>query len=173
MFKLNVNKLNKQKILEILSLVEGSNYKYVLADDPALFESDKTNILINEKNLLDIKEMIKHVVKGEELFINVENSKGIKRINVRAIEYFEALDNDVFAIIDKERYYVVEKLYVLEESLENRNFVRVSKSFLVNLGKIAYIKPLVNYKLKLIMNNDDVIEVNRTYVKSFKERMKL
>ena len=173
MFKLKVKYLNKSDCLDMLSLVEEETYKYVLADDPELFENDKTNILINNNNLSDIKEMIKHLTRGEDYYINVENSKGIKRLNVKVVEYFEALDNDVFAVTGKERYYVVEKLYVLEEELEEKNFVRVSKSFLVNIGKIAFIKPMINYKLKLIMNNDDVIEVNRTYMKSFKERMKL
>ena len=52
-----------------------------------------------------------------------------------------------------------------------KNFVRVSKSFLVNIAHIEYIRPMLNSKLKLIMTNKDVVEVNRTYVKSFKERM--
>ena len=62
---------------------------------------------------------------------------------------------------------------MLEQILTERNFVRVSKSFLVNIAHIDLIKPMLNSKLKLIMSNKDVVEVNRTYVKSFKERMKL
>ena len=109
----------------------------------------------------------------QDVYINVENSFGVKRINTRVIEYIEALDNDVFVVLGKERYYVLEKLYVLESLLEEKNFVRVSKSFLVNIAKIDYIKPLINSKLKLVMCNGDAIEVNRTYIKSFKEKMKL
>lgn len=173
MFKLKVNKLKRRETLSVLSLVETTEYKYVLSDDTSLFEEDKINILINENNLLEIKNLIKYTLRGEDVYINVENSFGVKRINVRVIEYIEALDNDVFVVFGKERYYVLEKLYVLESLLESKNFVRVSKSFIVNLGKIDYIKPLINSKLKLIMNNGDTIEVNRTYIKSFKERMKL
>ena len=173
MFKLKVNKLKRKETLSVLSLVETTEYKYVLSDDTSLFEEDKINILINEHNLLEIKNLIKYTLRGEDVYINVENSFGVKRINVRVIEYIEALDNDVFVVFGKERYYVLEKLYVLESLLESKNFVRVSKSFIVNLGKIDYIKPLINSKLKLIMNNGDTIEVNRTYIKSFKERMKL
>ena len=64
-------------------------------------------------------------------------------------------------------------MYILEQTLTDRNFVRVSKSFLVNIAHISFIKPMLNSKLKLIMGNKDVVEVNRTYVKTFKERMKL
>ena len=38
---------------------------------------------------------------------------------------------------------------------------------------IIFLKPMINSKLKLIMDNKDVVEVNRTYVKTFKERMEL
>ena len=173
MFKLKVKNIKRSEALNALSLIESNNYKYVLADDISLFEDDKINILIKEEYLKDIKLLIQEVSRGEDLYINVENSFGTKRINVRMIEYIEALDNDVFVVLGKERYYVLEKLYVLEEILESKNFVRVSKSFLVNIGKIDYIKPLINSKLKLIMYNGDAIEVNRTYIKAFKERMHL
>ncbi len=173
MFKLKVNRLKKSDVLNILDFIEASDYTYVLADDITLFEDSKVNILIEENNLSEIKKMIKLLKLGEDYLINVENERGMKRVEVKSIEYFEALDNDVFAIIGKERYSVIEKLYVLEENLETRNFVRISKSFLVNLRKIEYIKPLVNSKLKLIMINGDILEVNRTYIKSFKGKLKL
>ena len=74
MFKLKVKYLNKSDCLDMLSLVEEETYKYVLADDPELFENDKTNILINNNNLSDIKEMIKHLTRGEDYYINVEKA---------------------------------------------------------------------------------------------------
>lgn len=173
MFKLKVKNLKRHETLSQLSLVEAKEYKYVLADDVSLFEDGKINILIDNDHLNEVKNLIKYASRGEDVYINVENSFGVKRINTRVIEYIEALDNDVFVVLGKERYYVLEKLYVLESLLEEKNFVRVSKSFLVNIAKIDYIKPLINSKLKLVMCNGDAIEVNRTYIKSFKERMKL
>ena len=47
MFKLKVNKLKRKETLSVLSLVETTEYKYVLSDDTSLFEEDKINILIN------------------------------------------------------------------------------------------------------------------------------
>ena len=152
MFKLKVENIKRAEVLKVITLIETKDYKYVLADDAGLFEDGKVNILITKDNLQEISELVKIVYKGSDYYINVENSFGIKQLNARNIEYFEALDNDVFVVLGKERYYVLEKLYVLEELLETKNFVRVSKSFLVNIGKIDYIKPMVNSKLKLIMN---------------------
>lgn len=173
MFKVSTTKIKKSTLIEQLNIIETPAYKYLLTDDIKLFEDGVVNILFTENNLEDIKTLVKTLSQGEGYYINVENSLGVKHVNIKDILYFEALDNDVFAIQNKERFYVLEKLYVLEQILTERNFVRVSKSFLVNIAHIDLIKPMLNSKLKLIMSNKDVVEVNRTYVKSFKERMKL
>ncbi|MDD3171373.1 MAG: LytTR family DNA-binding domain-containing protein [Bacilli bacterium] len=173
MFKIKIIGPGKKKLLEKLEPFETKDYKYVLTNDVNLFEKDKINIVFQEEDIDAILKMVKNIVLGEDYFINLENSLGVKRVNVRSIDYFEALDNDVFAIMGKERLYVLEKLYVLEETLVDRNFVRVSKSFLVNILKIDYIRPQLNYKLELVMLNGDRIDVNRTYIKSFKQRIKL
>ena len=86
MFKLKVKNIKRSEALNTLSLIESNNYKYVLADDISLFEDDKINILIKEEYLKDIKLLIQEVSRGEDLYINVENSFGTKRINVRMIE---------------------------------------------------------------------------------------
>ncbi|MDD2493555.1 MAG: LytTR family DNA-binding domain-containing protein [Bacilli bacterium] len=173
MFKLKIIGPNKKKILESLEFYETKEYKYIVTNDPSHYEKDKTNIIFNDEEIEDIVTIIKNIIRGEEYFLNLENSLGIKRVNVREIDYFEAFDNDVFAIVGHERFYVLEKLYALEQALNERNFVRVSKSFLVNILKINYVKPQLNYKLELIMINGDTIDVNRTYIKSFKQKLNL
>ena len=135
--------------------------------------SKNSKNIFTEETLDDVAILVRTLSQGESYYINVENSLGVKHIDSKDILYFEALDNEVFAIVSKERYYVLEKLYILEQALIQKNFVRVSKSFLVNIAHINLIKPMLNSKLKLIMSNKDVVEVNRTYVKSFKERMEL
>lgn len=173
MFKLKIIGPNKKSILELLEFYETKEYKYIVTNDPSHYEKDKTNIIFNDEEIEDIVTIIKNIIRGEEYFLNLENSLGIKRVNVREIDYFEAFDNDVFAIVGHERFYVLEKLYALEQALNERNFVRVSKSFLVNILKINYVKPQLNYKLELIMINGDTIDVNRTYIKSFKQKLNL
>ncbi len=65
------------------------------------------------------------------------------------------------------------KLYEIEEILSSKNFIRVSKYCLVNLGKIDYIKTALNSKLDLQMKNGDHVEVNRSYLKEFKKALKI
>ena len=173
MFKVNTSKIKKTHLIEQLNIIETPDYKYLLTDNQSLFEEGKINILFTEENIEEIAFLVKTLSQGASYYINLENSQGVRPADIKDILYFEALDNDVFAIIGKERFYVLEKLYILEQTLTERNFVRVSKSFLVNIAHISLIKPMLNSKLKLIMSNKDVVEVNRTYIKSFKERMEL
>lgn len=173
MFKLKIIGPNKKKLLEVLEVYETKQYQYIITNDSSYHEKDKINIIFNDDNVDDVIKIIKNLIRGENYYLNLENSLGIKRVNVQDIDYFEAFDNDVFAIVGKERFYVLEKLYILEQNLFEKNFVRVSKSFLVNLLKIDYVKPQLNYKLELIMINGDTIDVNRTYIKAFKQKINL
>jgi DNA-binding LytR/AlgR family response regulator len=57
--------------------------------------------------------------------------------------------------------------------LEPYHFVRISKSFIVNLRQIKYIKVGLNAKLHLTLNNQTQLEVTRSFVKRFKKHLDL
>lgn len=174
MFKIKSNNLNFQKIIgEKYLKYSSDDYKYVLTDDKSLVETDKINIVFSLENFYEIDSLLSSLISGANVSLNLKSNEGIKKVNVEDIEYFESLDNDVFAVCGSKKYLCEEKLYTLEELLKNQYFVRTSKSFLVNILKINIIRPMLNYKLLLIMNNGDKIDVNRTYVKSFKEKLDL
>ena len=169
MFKVKLEKL-QSRILKTVH--DDTKYTYVISDNIINFEEGKINIIFSEDNIEEVETMVKNIVLSEGIYITCENIKGIKKVNIKDIEYIESYDNDVYAIVGIERYTIDEKLYTLEEKLDSYDFIRISKSILVNIARIDYIKPMFNCKLKLILTNNDIIEVNRTYIKSFKERIK-
>ena len=169
MFKVKLEKL-QSRILKTVH--DDTKYTYVISDNIKNFEEGKINIIFSEDNIEEVETMVKNIVLSEGIYITCENIKGIKKVNIKDIEYIESYDNDVYAIVGKERYTIDEKLYTLEEKLDSYDFIRIPKSILVNIARIDYIKPMFNCKLKLILTNNDIIEVNRTYIKSFKERIK-
>ena len=87
--------------------------------------------------------------------------------------YFIVEGDDLYGVLHNTKVIIRMKLYEMEEFLQDKNFIRVSKYALVNVGKIEYIKPALNSKLDLLMMNGDHIEVNRGYYKSFKEALKI
>lgn len=173
MFKLKVKDKEHQNIKEQLKLKESPNYSYVITDDKNLVEEDKINIVFNHSHILEMNKVLDLIVKGQEIYINGYNQFGEKRVECRNIHYIISQQDDVYAVLFQTKLIVKMKLYELEELLLDKQFIRVSKYCLVNIGKINYIRSLLNSKLELQMDNGDLCEVNRYYLKEFKEALKL
>ncbi|MDD3382750.1 MAG: LytTR family DNA-binding domain-containing protein [Bacilli bacterium] len=167
------NQKEKQEMMNRLKLVEKNEYQYVITTDASLVEKDKINIVFSNKDLPIIEDLVYKIKMGENYYINLVNESGIKKTSVRDIEYFESLENEVFAYVGKEKFTVMDKLYVIEKELMDKHFIRTSKSFIVNILKISRIRPMLNYKLELVMMNGDRIDVNRTYMQNFKKALKI
>ncbi len=173
MFKLKVPKEDRARIRNKLKIIDSKKYQYVITTDKDAVESDKINIVFSEDQAEKVNRMLDSIVKGEDVFISVEGEEGIKNIESRRIHYFIIENEEVVAILMKEKFIVKIKLYELEEMLGNKYFIRVSKYALVNINKIDYIKPAFNSKLLLLMKNGDRVEVNRRYYKAFKNTLNL
>ncbi|MBR6308393.1 MAG: LytTR family transcriptional regulator [Lachnospiraceae bacterium] len=68
-------------------------------------------------------------------------------------------------------YTVSKKLYELEEELGERNFVRISKSEIVNIKKIKNLDMSVTGTIKICMKNGYETFVSRRNVGRIKERL--
>jgi len=173
MFKLKVKHEQHKATKERLRITETSDYDYVITDDKELIEEDKLNIVFNHSDILKLNDLLTLIVQGEEVFINGYNQFGEKRVECRNIQYIISDQDDVYAVLSNTKLNIKLKLYEVEALLKNKQFIRVSKHCLVNIGKINYIRALLNSKLELQMNNGDLCEVNRNYLKQFKEALKL
>lgn len=101
------------------------------------------------------------------------NGNSYEVINYSDITYFEAQGNSVYSIIQNSKLITQYKLYELEEMLDTKLFMRVHKSFIVNLKQINKIIPETNSRFILQMNNSDKIYVTRTYLNGFKQYFRL
>ena len=173
MFKLKVSKAEQKQIKERLKLIETPKYSYVITDDKNLVEEDKMNLVFNHAEIPKLSRLLDLIVKGEELYITGSNEFGQKSVECRNYYYFLVEGDDVYGVLNDTRLLVRMKLYEIEELLLNKDFIRVSKYCLVNLGKIEYIKTALNSKLDLLMKNQDHVEVNRSYLKDFKAALKI
>lgn len=173
MFKLKVHNDEHKIIKERLKLVETPKYSYVITDDKDKTESDKINIVFNQADIPKVSQLLDIIVKGEELYIVGFNEFGQKSVECRNIQYIMVEGDDLIAHLHDTALIVKLKLYEMEELLQNKEFIRVSKYCLVNIGKIDYIRSLLNSKLDLQMKNGDHCEVNRSYLKDFKEALKI
>lgn len=92
-------------------------------------------------------------------------------LNYQEVFYFESNENRVFAYYQAEVYEVKYKLYELEELFAPLDFVRCSKSMIVNMEKIKYLSPLFSGKLEAHLKNGEKVIISRQYVHSLKSKL--
>ncbi|WP_059350017.1 LytTR family DNA-binding domain-containing protein [Bacillus coahuilensis] len=84
--------------------------------------------------------------------------------------YFEATDSTVVCHTASEEYRVKEKLYQLEDRLPSDRYIKVNRSFIVNIDRVVKIIPWFNRRLLLKFDQSKKeVEVSKNYVGHFKE----
>lgn len=95
----------------------------------------------------------------------------IVKLSLKDIYYFEAVDNKIFAYASEETYEIHRKLYELEQDFVHTDFLRISKSAIVNTSKIAYVKPIFNGRFEAKLKNGEKIIISRQYVAELKKKI--
>ena len=95
----------------------------------------------------------------------------IVKLSVKEIYYFETVDNKVFAYTAKETYEIHKKLYEIEQDYAHTDFLRISKSVIADISKIAYVKPIFNGRFEAKLRNDEKVIVSRQYVSELKKKL--
>ena len=85
-----------------------------------------------------------------------------------------AVDNGVTTIYTIEKDYITnEPLNAYEEKVKSHDFLRVHRSYLLNVNEILEIQPWFNHTFIVTMSNQAKIPVSRHYMKQFKEEVGL
>lgn len=90
-------------------------------------------------------------------------------LNDSDILYLESRDGKCIINTLDNQYPVNEALVVWEKKIRNPNFMRVHRSYIVNLDQIAEIEPWFHSTYNLIMKDHSKVPVSRTYVKQLKQ----
>jgi DNA-binding LytR/AlgR family response regulator len=105
---------------------------------------------------------VKHIVgkKGDSFEI----------ILTELIIYIMADGNTTWCFTEDYKYEIKQKLYELEDALAGRGFIRINKSYIINITWVEEIVPWFAGRLLLKFREiDEKIEVSRSYVRKFKE----
>lgn len=92
-------------------------------------------------------------------------------ININEIYYLESIDKKTFLYTENKVYEIKEKLYMLVEMLRKKGFIRISKNTIVNLMYVKGIKPKINKRLILNLENEEKLIVSRSFVDEFKREL--
>ena len=85
--------------------------------------------------------------------------------------YIDTVDRGTFLYTVDGVYQTRLRLYELEEQLACRDFLRVSKSVIVNFAQIRSLRPDFGGRMRLTMSNGEVVVANRQYVPVIKEKL--
>ena len=122
-----------------------------------------------------VTEEIQRAVEIFEARGSVITAKeGEKIIILRPEEiYMVRTENkEVVIYCETKKYLSGKKLYELEGML-GEDFMRISKSTIVNLKKIASVEPSFNAMMYLVMKNGCKDYITRTYLSQFKKYLGL
>lgn len=92
-------------------------------------------------------------------------------LNYEDIYYVESSEGKCSIKTMDQEYKVSEALVVLEKKLNKLHFLRVHRSFIVNLDHIIEIEPWFNSTFNLILKEGSKVPVSRTYVKELKQQL--
>lgn len=104
----------------------------------------------------DISEDQKHQEDDPE-HIFVKHNQKLEKVAVNDILYAQAYDNYCFVHTEKQRFLLPNTLKTIESKLKDRGFLRVHRSYLVNLKRINVIE---EFHLKI---GEQQIPISKNY----------
>ncbi|SNZ17449.1 transcriptional regulator, LytTR family [Terribacillus aidingensis] len=119
----------------------------------------------------DVVKLVKLLSATNQERLTGEQNGELHLLHPENIYYFESVDNTVFFYDVKAVYRSTLKLYQIEEANFSRDFIRVSKSVIVNLSKVEKLKPALGRKLVATLDNAEKVMISRQYVPALKQKL--
>lgn len=115
----------------------------------------------------------KEQLKDEAKTIFIQKEGTLHKVPLENILMFESEGRKTMAVLKSGRYEIKKTLSELEEQLITKDFMRVSKSALVNLNKINSITPAADRTILITLSGKINTRVSRKHAADFKKRLEL
>jgi len=167
--------LNALKTLPQIIIVSSKD-KYALA----AFEYDVTDYLLKPfdysrfykavQKALERQEKNRLHAKSEEIFIKQNNS--LVKLKYSNILWVEAMENYVLINTFDEKYTIHFTMRAIEEKLPQKEFMRVHRSFIINVGSIQSIEDKAIY-IKTHDKKKNCIPIGKSYKDKLLKELKV
>jgi DNA-binding LytR/AlgR family response regulator len=123
-----------------------------------------------EKGGFEVSEYANLVLKDncEEPYLLGEQEQEMIPIPYHDILYIESYGRYIYVNTVNRFIRLKNRLYEIEASLKRVDFIRISKSVIVNKTGIQKIIPIINGRFDLMMKNNEKVTVTKSYRHSFK-----
>ena len=119
----------------------------------------------------EVREIAAFVKSRQGSLTGIKDSRQYE-IAVSDIYYFESVDGKTFLYTKDQVYETSYRIYELESMLRPKNFLRISKSMLLNLMKIRSIQPALNGRFAAVLQSGEEVIITRSYVKGLKAALR-
>lgn len=132
----------------------------------------ETEVIINcpqaDEDILRLVAMLRVYQKK---LVGVKNGER-HLLDVRDILYIDTADKKTFLYTERDVYESALKLYELEETLRELDFLRAGRSAIVNFRRLRSIRPELGGRLTVTMDNGEQVYVSRQYAGELKEKLR-
>ena len=125
----------------------------------------------DEKDELDSGEAEKQLKMDDQIFL--KDGEKCWFVTLKNIRYFESEGNYVRVFFDNSKPLILKSLNNLEKRLDERDFFRINRKFIVNLKELIHIEPWFNGGLQIKLKSGETLEVSRRQASRFKELLSL
>lgn len=95
--------------------------------------------------------------------ILIKNSQKNIFVDVDAIEWIESSGNYIKLHLPQKHHMIRGSLKNMEEKLNPLQFVRIHRSWMVNIKNVKEIKPWFSGDSKVVLNNGKTLKMSRNY----------
>ncbi|MCL2619363.1 MAG: LytTR family transcriptional regulator [Defluviitaleaceae bacterium] len=124
---------------------------------------DDDYIHIKYREMTPTINKIFQICQVEGSVLLCEKDEATHRVDVGDVLYIEWVDSRSCIYTKDHVLTIPSSLAQLEEALSKRNFIRISKSTLVNIWKIQSVASGLNFKLTAELLNGEKVVVSRHY----------
>lgn len=94
-------------------------------------------------------------------------------VNLFDVLYFESVDNRTFLYTKDDVMEIKQRLYELEIILSDKDFIRISKSQIININKVKSLRPEINRTILATMCNGEQLFISRKYVSAIRSLLSI
>jgi len=174
-FRLIASESQRELLRQILrgcSCLEDDNAAIALVECGYTLPEKGLSIVFNHEDITPLLRLLNDLSgkQSESLVLIGRKHETFEPIKPEDILFFKADGNTLFAHTEKQPYEMKQRLFEIEKMISHNNFIRVNKSYIVNILKVKEIIPWFGGRLLLrFCGNEERIEVSRNYVKEFKQ----
>jgi two-component system LytT family response regulator len=120
-----------------------------------------------------LNQLLNHVTEGKR-YLNrmiVKGDGASVLVQVKDVDYFESAGNYIRICVGRDRYLLRETMNALETGLDPEHFVRIHRSFIVNLDRVKGFEPYFHGDYVVRLHDGRSLTLSRTFRDRVEERL--